>query len=314
MTKIDIRKSVGSIDLTNRFADLIKFRIPTGIIAFDKILNGGIPAGKLTEIYGDFSSGKSRIACHILAETQKLGGLAVLLDTERSLDKGLIDLTGIDIGSLVYPDPSTMLATIEDVFKIITDVMKFREENKTDLLTIVWDSVAATPDMEDLENQLGASTAAMRRAKVISDGLKQVMAEVYRTQTCLIFINQVRDKIGVMYGEKTETVGGKALKYTASMRVHVALAGKIKDEDGTKEQIGNKGRMVVDKCKVGKPFGMVNFDMMIDKPFEKYTGLLDYEVRHGLVEDCGRGWYKYPGDKEKFRESDFPEIYEKANE
>lgn len=306
---MDIRKVVGSIDLTKRFADLAKFRVPTGIKAFDRVLSGGIPAGKLTEIYGDFSSGKSRIAAHIIAETQKLGGMAALLDTERSLDGGLVELTGIDVASLVYPDPDRMLVSIEDIFKRIKEIMQFRDEHKTDLLTIVWDSVAATPGMEDLEKEIGRNEASMRRAKVISDGLKQIMAEVYRTKTCLIFINQIRDKIGVMYGDKVDTVGGKALKFTASVRMHVHLAGKLKDET-TLEQIGAKGRLVVEKCKVGKPFGMVQFEMMTEAPIDPYSGLLDYMVRHGEVEDEGRGWFKFPGDKKNFRADSFPELYE----
>ena len=163
--------------------------------------------------------------------------------------------------------------------------------------------------MEDLEKEIGRNEASMRRAKVISDGLKQIMAEVYRTKTCLIFINQIRDKIGVMYGDKVDTVGGKALKFTASVRMHVHLAGKLKDET-TLEQIGAKGRLVIEKCKVGKPFGMVQFDMMAEAPIDPYSGLLDYMVRHGEVEDEGRGWFKFPGDKKNFRADDFPEIYE----
>ena len=305
----DIRSVVGSIDLTKQFSEMEKFRVPTGIKAFDRVLGGGIPAGKLTEMYGDYSSGKSRIAAHILAETQKLGGTAALLDTERSLDAGLAELTGLDVSTLVYPDPDRMLTSIEDVFKRIKEIMEFRGDHETELLTIVWDSVAATPGLEDLENELGANTAAMRRAKVISDGLKQVMAQVYRTKTCLIFINQIRDKIGVLYGEKIDTVGGKALKFAASVRVHIHLAGKLKDEK-TEEQIGAKGRFVVDKCKVGKPFGSVSFEMMIDKPIDPYTGLLDYLVRHGEMEDIGRGWYSFPGEHKNFRADDFPAKYE----
>ena len=309
MPKDDIRSVVGSIDLTKRFAELVKFRVPTGILAFDRVFGGGVPAGKLTELYGDFSSGTSRIACHVLAETQRLGGMAALLDTERSLDTGLVELTGIDPATLVYPDPDTKLGSIEDVFERIKDIMKFREQNHKELLTIVWDSVAATPGMEDLEKEIGRSEASMRRAKVISDGLKQIMAEVYRSKTALIFTNQIRDKIGVMYGEKVDTVGGRALKFTAAVRAHCHLAGKLKDEK-TEEQAGNKGRLVIEKCKVGKPFGMVRFEMMAHEPLNRYTGLLDYMVRHGEVEDVGRGWFKFPGARSNFRAADFPELYE----
>jgi len=314
--KKDIRSVVGSIDLSKQFQELAKFRVPTGIYAFDRVLGGGIPAGKLTEIYGDYSSGKSRIAGHILAQTQRLGGLAVYLDNERALDDGLVKLTGINAEQLVYPDPDRMLTSIEAVFKIIQDIMAmFREDHTEELLTIIWDSVAATPGIEDLDNELGMATGAMRRAKVISDGLKKIMSEVYRSKTCLVFINQIRDKIGVMYGEKVDTVGGRALKFTASVRAHMFLSGKLKNEK-TEEQIGAKGRLVIEKCKVGKPFGVVNFEMMTDSPIDPHTGLLDYMVRHEEIVDEGRGWYKFPEGKKNFRADKFPELYDerKRNE
>jgi recombination protein RecA len=169
--------------------------------------------------------------------------------------------------------------------------------------------VAATPGLEDLEKEIGRNEASMRRAKVISDGLKQMMGDVYKNRICTIFINQIRDNIGVLYGEKVSTVGGKALKFSASLRLHVHLAGKIKNET-TEELDGYKGRLVVEKSRVSKPFGMVQFDMFTDRPIDKYAGLLDYMTRHEEVEDEGRGWYKFPGDKKNFRETEFPAIYE----
>jgi len=305
----DLRSELGAIDLTQQFADLVKFRVPTGIIAFDKIFNGGIPAGKLTELYGDFNSGKSRIACHVLASTQKLGGDTLLIDTERSLDTGLVTLTGLDVSKLIYPNPDGIV-TLEDVFTLMEKAVKrLREENPDGLLTIVWDSVATAPGIAELESAIGQPVGALRRAKLISDGLKRVMADVYRSKICLIFINQIRDRIDVQYGDKTETVGGKALKYTAALRVHVKLVGKIKDEV-TKEQKGLKGQVVVERSKVGRPFGMVNFDMMADTPIDTYTGLLDYMVRHGEVEQSG-AWYSFKGQSKKFHSHNFEEEYEK---
>lgn len=302
--------NIPTVDLSKKFAEFVKFRVSTGVIAFDRVCGGGIPAGKLTEMYGGWSSGKSRLAAHIVAETQRMGGRAVYLDTERSLDAGLVSLTGVQLDeTLLYPDPDEDLRTIEDVFKIIREAPKIlRNDNPDSILTIVWDSVAATPGMEDLEQEIGRSEASMRRAKVISDGLKQVMSNIHKDRICLVFINQVRDKIGVMYGEKIDTVGGKALKFSASLRIHMELSGKLKDEK-TEEMIGNKGRLVVDKNKVGRPFGMVNFEMFADKPIDKYTGLLDYMARHGEVEQTS-GWYKFPGQTKKFRADDFPEQYE----
>jgi len=311
MTKTgDLHNKLGTINLADRISELVKFRVPTGILAIDRVIGGGIPAGKLSEIYGDFSTGKSRIACHVIAETQRLGGRAVLIDTERALDQGLITLTGVKLDdTFFYPDPDTQLKTIEDVFKVIGESVKLlRDDDPDQLLTIIWDSVAATPGIEDLEKEIGRSEASMRRAKVIGDGLKQVMAKVYQSKICLIFINQIRDKIGVMYGEKTETVGGKAIKFTASLRLHCFLSGAIRNES-TKELDGYKGRLEVAKSKICRPFGVVNFEMLTDKPIDTYSGLLDYMVRHGELESIA-GWYKFPEQTKKFRSEDFPKNYE----
>lgn len=317
MTKRNVSKEtrdkLGSISLKGRFAELVKFRIPTGVIAFDRVTGGGIPAGKLTEMYGDYGTGKSRIACHILANTQKLGGTAVLIDTERSMSQGLADLTGIDVDSLVYPDPNEKLTSLEEVYDVIANAIQLlREENPDGLLTIVWDSVAATPGMDDLEKKLGEPTAAMKRAKIMSDGLKKLMADVHKLKVCLVFINQIRDRIGVMYGPQVDTVGGKALKFAASLRVHVKMGSKIKN-DKTEEIEGFKGRMIVERSKVCKPFGKVEFDMKIDEPIDKHAGLLNYMKRHEELVHVGSGWYQFPGDENKFRAKDFPKVYEKRN-
>jgi recombination protein RecA len=300
---------LGIIDLTKRMEETIGYRVSTGNAAMDMVTGGGIPAARLTEIFGDFSSGKSRIACHILAETQKAGGIAVLVDNERSFDVGLARLTGLDIDNLIYPDPNEKLKSIEDVFGVMMDAVSgLREHAPEALLTIVWDSVAATPGMEDLENELGANTAAMRRAKVISDGLKKLMSEVYRHNICLVFINQLRDRIGIVYGEKSTTVGGRALKFTSSVRIHCTVTKKLKDKK-TDEVNGFEGMFVVEKCKVGPPFGKVNFIMPVDAPIDRYSGLLDYLERHGTVQRSGMK-YNFVGYKELFSEDQFPLYYE----
>lgn len=304
----DLRKKLHLINLSGRLEEMIKFRVPTGILAIDRVLGGGIPSGRLTELYGDFSTGKSRLAYHILAQAQQQNGIAVLVDTERAFSEGLASLTELDTANLIYPDPNEII-TIEDVFKCLeTCISVFREPPSDQLVVLIWDSVAATPGMEDLENELGANTAAMRRAKVISDGLKKLMHDVYKHNIALIFINQIREKMGVMYGEKVETVGGKALKFTASLRVHVHLDGKIKNEK-TQELDGYKGRLEVEKSRVSRPFGVVNFEMLTEKPIDKYSGLLDYLVRHGEIEGKA-GWFNFPGEEKKFRADDFPAVYE----
>lgn len=303
------RSTIQTVDLSSHLVEFVKYRIPTGNIAFDIVTGGGIPAGKLSEIYGDFASGKSRIALHICAQTIKLGGVAVYMDLERSIDRGLLDLTGVDPGKLVYPNPD-QLRCVEDVFDVLEIyVHQLRDQNPDGFLTIVWDSVASTPGIELLEGQIGVNTTALRRAKLIGEGLQKIMADVYQHKICLIFINQIRDRINVMYGDKYDTVGGKAIKFTASMRIHCKLAGKLKN-DKTMELDGYKGRIVIDKSKVCKPFGVVNFEMYTDRPIDKYSGLLDYYIRHSLVESSGTGWYNLPGSEDKFRKDDFPTVYE----
>jgi recombination protein RecA len=168
--------------------------------------------------------------------------------------------------------------------------------------------VAATPGLEDIDNELGANTAAMRRAKVISDGLKKLMSEVYRYNVCLVFINQIRDRMNVMFGDTTTTVGGRALKFTSSMRIHCSVTGKLKDEK-TKEVNGFTGLFVVEKCKVGPPFGKVEFEMMTADPIDKYSGLLDYYERHGVIQKVGTK-FSFPNFKVPFTKKEFPLVYE----
>jgi len=307
------RKSLNAIDLSATFKELVKWRVSTGIVAFDKAIGGGIPGSKLTELYGDFSTGKSRLALHIIAETQKMGGVGVYIDNERSLEKGLVDLTGVSVdpNKFIYPDPDKILS-IEDVFDQIQNSIDILRERHKGYITIVWDSVAATPGMEDLEKSIGRAEASMRRAKVIGDGLRKIIIEVYTNQIALIFINQIRDKIGVMFGEKTETVGGRALKFAASLRMHMKIHGGIKNET-TREMDGYKAELVVDKNKTGRPFRKVFFEMYADKPFDPLTGLLDYLVRHGQIEDLGRRKFSVnvAGKKEEFHETEFPDVWER---
>jgi len=304
------RSTIQTVDLTSHLKDFVKFRVPTGNKALDIITGGGVPAGKLSEIYGDFQSGKTRIALHICAETIKLGGIAVYLDLERSIDQGLLDLTGVDPSKLVYVDPD-QLRSVEDVFEVFEFYVKsLREKNPDKYLTIVWDSVAITPGLALLEGEIGTNTTAMRRAKLIGEGLQKIMADVYQHKIALIFINQIRDKMGVMYGEKYDTVGGKAIKFTASMRMHCKLAGQIRNKQTT-ELDGYKTKIIIDKSKVCRPYGIVNFEMLTDTPIQEYSGLLDYCIRHEMVEESKNGWYWLPGSENKFQKDDFPEIYEK---
>lgn len=307
-------KSFKTIDLSQHDTDLVKFRVSTGIKCLDLITGGGFPGGKLTELYGPWSSGKTRIGLHVVAQTIKLGGSAIFSDNERSLSKGLMDLTGVDSSRLIYPDPDTEITCIEDVFNVlIAGIEELRAENPDGLLTFVWDSVATTPSREEFKSaEISMNINAMRRAKVISDGLKKIMPVVHANNICLIFINQIRDKMNVQYGEKVDTVGGKSIKFQASLRINCKIVGQIKDEN-TKELTGYKGQIKVEKSKICKPFGIMNFEMSAEKPIDEYAGLLEYYTRHGRVEHTGTGWYRFL-DTPKFRKQDFPEHYEKNKE
>ena len=216
-------------------------------------------------------------------------------------------MTNVDPAHLLYPNPVTELTTLEKIFTIMEkSIVQLREKDPERLITVIWDSVATAPCEHDLEADIGNNFMGPAiRARIISDGLKKIMSIVHSTKTCLIFLNQIRDKIGVQYGEKTDTVGGKSIKFQASLRLRCKIIGKIKNEK-TKEKDGDKGQIIVEKSKVSKPFGVVNFEMLTTKPIDEYAGLLDYYVRHGKVESKG-GWFCFMGEKNKFRSYDFPE-------
>lgn len=306
----EIRKKLSGIDLGKRFDEIVKYRVSTGIKAFDIVTYGGIPSGRLTEFSGGEATAKSRLVAHIIAETQKAGGVAVLADTEKALDRGLIDLTGVDLGALIYPDPEK-ITSVEDIYTSLEktiDVIRPQYPDKP--ITFVWDSVAATPGMEDLEKEIGRNEAGMRRAKLIGEGLRKYLASVYSAHIILIFVNQLRDKMNVMFGDRSDTPGGRSIKHLASLRIGMKIVGKIKDEQ-TKEQIGTHVELLVKKNRVGFPFGMVNFEMPVFEPISEYAGLLDYMKRHGELKHLGQGRYQFIEEEETFTKDQFPEAYKK---
>jgi len=309
----ELRSKLGAVDLTARFDEQIRFRVPTGNIAFDLVIGGGIPSGRLTEFFGGESSSKSRLLLHILAETQKMGGIAMLLDTERSVEKGLADLTGLDVEELFYIDPNE-IETLEQVFdKIELAITAMREVNPDGLLTFGLDSLAAIPSKEDMDRtEWGVSTSAMRRARVIGDALKKLMPHIYQTNICLIFTNQIRDRMNVQYGAQTETPGGRQVKFWAALRLQLKIMGAIKNEK-TKEQIGSKVNLKVAKSKVCVPFQEVNFEIPVSEQISRYSGLLDYMVRHEQIEQTGAR-YKFPGEEKTFYAKDFIDNYKRKFE
>lgn len=311
--KDELKKQMDAIDLTERFKKLVKFRVSTGIVAFDIVTNGGIPSGRLTEFYGGESTAKSRLVAHIITEIQKAGGVAVLNDTEKALDQGLVDLTGVDMEALIYPDPEKIIS-VEDIYKSLEKTInKVRPKYLNKPVAFIWDSVAATPGFEDLVKEIGRPEASMRRAKLIGDGLKKYMSDVYKNQIILIFVNQIQDRMNVLFGDRTTTPGGRQIKFLASLRLGMNVMGGIKDSQSG-EQIATRIRLLVKKSKVGPPFGIVNFEVPAFDKISKYAGLLDYMIRHGEIEHPAKSkkyWFIDETEEQAFEKANFSEAYEK---
>jgi len=306
----EIRRKMKHIDLRQRFKKLVKYRISTGIVALDIVTSGGIPSGRLTEFYGGESTAKSRLCAHIMAEIQKAGGIAVLNDVEKALDQGLVDLTGVDVDKLIYPNPGENIS-VEDIFDSLENTIKIIRPKYPDKpIGFFWDSVAATPTRKELEEEIGKPEASMLRAKLIGSGLKKYLPDIYKNHIILIFVNQIQDKMNVLFGDRTTTPGGWQIKFLASLRLGMKIVGSIRDKQ-TKEQIGTMVQMLVKKSKVGPPFGIVNFEMPAFDPIDKHAGLLDYMKRHEEVIHLGQGRYQFVGENEpEWTKENFPLAYE----
>ncbi len=316
MKEKEIRKKLHAIDLTDQFARLVKYRIPTGIIAIDRVIHGGVPSGKITELYGGWSAGKTRLLLHIIAQTLKLGGWAILIDVERALEAGLCDLVGLDVNhpKFIAVDPDD-IETIEEVFTFIGQTIDIiRQEDPDGFLLIGWDSLASTPTKDDLKESedIGekVNIAGARRAKLVGRGLRKVSSKLYKTHSCLVIVNQLIDRFDVMFGDKTTTPGGKAVKFHASLRMKLTLTKKMRDKK-TEEQIGNDVKLVIEKSRIGTPFGMIKFEMLVKEPIGEYAGLLDYMLRHGEVIQQGKNIYSFPEESEEWTKATFPERYKR---
>jgi len=318
MKEKEIRKRLHAIDLSKQFAKLIKYRIPTGIIAIDRVIHGGVPSGKITELYGGWSAGKTRLLLHIIAQTLRLGGWAVLIDEERALEAGLCDLVGLNVNhpKFICVDPDD-IETVEEVFEfIIKTINIIRAEDPNGFLLIGWDSLASTPTKEDLseKDDIGekANIAGARRAKLVGRGLRRVSSKLFKTHSCLVIVNQLIDRFDVMFGDKTTTPGGKAVKFHSSLRMKLTLIKKMRDNK-TEEQVGNNVKLVIEKSRIGTPFGMIKFEMLIKEPINEYAGLLDYMIRHGEVIEVKdkKNTYHFPEESEEWTKVAFPEQYER---
>ena len=258
--------------------------IPTGALSLDLALGiGGVPRGRIVEIYGPEASGKTTLALHIAAEAQRNGGLAAFIDAEHALDPVYARAIGVDVDELLISQPDTGEQALE-----ITDMLI----RSGALDVVVIDSVAALVPRAELEGDMGDTHVGLQ-ARLMSQALRKLAGTVNRSQTTVIFINQLREKIGVMFGSPETTPGGRALKFYASVRIDVRRIEAIKS--GT-DNVGNRVRAKIAKNKVAPPFRLAEFDIMFGEGISREGSLLDVAVEEGIVKKAG-AWYTFDGDQ-----------------
>ena len=277
-------------------------------LAISNRTNGGIAVGRITEINGLESSGKSLLASHILAETQKQGGIAVYIDTETSVSVDFLGAIGVDVSKLLY----LHFETVEDIFEAIEDIVtKVRESNKDKLVTILVDSLAATSTKIEIEADFDKDGYATSKAIIISKALRKITQLIGRQKVALVFTNQLRQKLGVMFGDPWTTSGGKALPFHSSTRVRLKNLGQIKSGN---KIIGMKCRAQVIKNRLGPPLRHADYDMYFDSGIDNYGGWLNVMKEHKLLTQAG-SWYTITYRKKdyKFQSKDFKELMESNN-
>ena len=258
--------------------------IPTGCLTLDLALGvGGVPRGRIVEIYGPESSGKTTVALHVIAETQKAGGIAAFIDAEHALDPVYAAKLGVDLENLYVSQPDTGEQALD-----ITDSLV--RSGAVDLIVI--DSVAALTPRSEIEGDMGDSHMGSQ-ARLMSQALRKFTAITNKAKTCVIFINQLREKVGIMFGNPEVTPGGKALKFYSSIRIDVRKADTLKDSSG---MFGNRTKAKIVKNKLAPPFKTAEFDIIYGEGISQSGCLIDLGVEYGVLEKSG-SWFSYNGEK-----------------
>ena len=254
--------------------------IPTGAINLDAAIGvGGIPRGRITEVYGPESSGKTTLCLHVIANAQRNGGVAAFIDAEHALDIEYARKLGVDVDNLLVSQPDTGEQALE-----IAEVLV--RSNAVDVIVI--DSVAALVPRAEIEGEMGDSHVGLQ-ARLMSQALRKLTGAINRSQTTVIFTNQIREKIGVMFGNPETTTGGRALKFYASLRIDIRRIGSIKDRDVL---VGNKTRAKIVKNKVAPPFKQADFDIMFNVGIDHYGIIVDLGVESDVIQKSG-AWFSY---------------------